>query len=228
MKHTREIQGQFWVAWLALAASRTNRRPTRCSRVSLRTVGTKRLAGNPVGCRASPACAASENGPSLRIDRMGPKGEAEHTEWDPRNHDKRSDARRLFAHAKEMNLMVTFCATTQLFEVPPGPGSPGNSRGARAVALCAETRAPLSTNCQTNMIPSTSLGSVETVMEASLCPMCSRALKISTIEPHPTRDGVDVVTRRCPIHGDIWRSVVVNEFEAADTGHRDAAAATTT
>jgi hypothetical protein len=72
------------------------------------------------------------------------------------------------------------------------------------------------------------LGSVETVMEASLCPMCSRALKISTIEPHPTRDGVDVVTRRCPIHGDIWRSVVVNEFEAADTGHRDAAAATTT
>jgi hypothetical protein len=46
-------------------------------------------------------------------------------------------------------------------------------------------------------------------MEASLCPicpMCSRALKISTIEPHPTRDGVDVVTRRCPIHGDIWRS----------------------
>jgi hypothetical protein len=68
-------------------------------------------------------------------------------------------------------------------------------------------------------------------MEASLCPicpMCSRALKISTIEPHPTRDGVDVVTRRCPIHGDIWRSVVVNEVEAADTGRRDAAAATTT
>jgi hypothetical protein len=66
------------------------------------------------------------------------------------------------------------------------------------------------------------LGSVETVMEASLCPMCSRALEISTIEPHPTRDGVDVVTRRCPIHGDIWRSVVVNEVEAAHTGHRDA------
>jgi hypothetical protein len=42
---------------------------------------------------------------------------------------------------------------------------------------------------------------VETVMEASLCPMCSQALKISTIEPHETRDGVDVVTRRCPIHG---------------------------
>jgi hypothetical protein len=36
------------------------------------------------------------------------------------------------------------------------------------------------------------LGSVETVMEASVCPMCSRALKVSTIEPHPTRDGVDV------------------------------------
>src|SRR5215475_5446729 len=29
-------------------------------------------------------------------------------------------------------------------------------------------------------------GSLETVMEASLCPICSRALKISTIEPHPT------------------------------------------
>jgi len=57
-----------------------------------------------------------------------------------------------------------------------------------------------------------SLGRVETVMEASLCPMCSRALKISMVEPHPTRDGVDVVTRRCPIHGDIWRSVVVNEL----------------
>jgi hypothetical protein len=38
-------------------------------------------------------------------------------------------------------------------------------------------------------------------MEAFLCPMCSRALKISTIEPHPTGDGVDVVTYRCPIHG---------------------------
>ena len=31
------------------------------------------------------------------------------------------------------------------------------------------------------------------VMEAFLCPTCSQALKISTIEPHPTRDGVDVV-----------------------------------
>ena len=32
------------------------------------------------------------------------------------------------------------------------------------------------------------LGSVET----SVCLMCSQALKISTIEPHPTRDGVDL------------------------------------
>jgi len=61
------------------------------------------------------------------------------------------------------------------------------------------------------------LGSVETVMEAPACPMCSRALKISTIEPHPTRDGVDVVTYRCPIHGHIWTSVVVNQVEAVDT-----------
>jgi hypothetical protein len=44
------------------------------------------------------------------------------------------------------------------------------------------------------------LGSVETVMEASVCPMCSLALKISTIESHPTCDGVDVVTYRCPIN----------------------------
>ena len=61
------------------------------------------------------------------------------------------------------------------------------------------------------------LGGVESVMEASLCPMCSRALKINTIEPHPTRDGVDLVTYRCLIHGDIWTSVVVNQVKAADT-----------
>jgi len=54
-------------------------------------------------------------------------------------------------------------------------------------------------------------------MEASLCPMCSRALKISTIEPHPIRDGVDLVTYRCLIHGDIWTSIVVNQVKAADT-----------
>jgi len=47
--------------------------------------------------------------------------------------------------------------------------------------------------------------------------MCALALKISTIEPHPTCDGVDVVTYRCPINGDIWTSIVVNQDEAADT-----------
>jgi len=57
----------------------------------------------------------------------------------------------------------------------------------------------------------------ETVTEVSLCPMCTRALKICTIEPHPTRDGVDVVTYRCPIDGDIWTNVVVNKVKAADT-----------
>ena len=36
------------------------------------------------------------------------------------------------------------------------------------------------------------LARTQTVMEVSLCPMCTRALKIYTIEPHPTRDGVDV------------------------------------
>ena len=50
-------------------------------------------------------------------------------------------------------------------------------------------------------------------MEAFVCPICSRALTISTIEPHPTRDGVDVVTYRCAIHGDMWRSVVANQVE---------------
>ena len=45
------------------------------------------------------------------------------------------------------------------------------------------------------------LARTQTVMEVSLCPMCTRALKIYTIEPHPTRDGVDVVTYRCPIDG---------------------------
>jgi hypothetical protein len=50
----------------------------------------------------------------------------------------------------------------------------------------------------------------------SLCPMCSRALKISTIEPHPTREGMDIVTYRCLIHGDISRSVV-NRDELAGT-----------
>jgi hypothetical protein len=69
----------------------------------------------------------------------------------------------------------------------------------------------------------TALGTVETVVEVSLCPMCIRALKISTIEPHPTRDGVDVVTYRCPIDGDVWRSVVVGRVEAGRYGeNRDA------
>jgi hypothetical protein len=57
-----------------------------------------------------------------------------------------------------------------------------------------------------NTIPA--LGSVES--------MCSRVLEITTIEPHPTRDRVDVGMCRCPIHGDIWRSIVLNQVEAAD------------
>jgi hypothetical protein len=61
------------------------------------------------------------------------------------------------------------------------------------------------------------LGGVESVMEAFLYPTCSQALKISTTELHPTRDGVDVVTNRCLIQGDIWTNVVVNKVKAADT-----------
>ena len=60
------------------------------------------------------------------------------------------------------------------------------------------------------------LGGMETAMEAFSCPMCLRALKISTIEPHPTRDRVDVATYRCPIHADIW-SVVSTELMWAET-----------
>jgi hypothetical protein len=60
------------------------------------------------------------------------------------------------------------------------------------------------------------LGGVEIAMDTPLCSMCSRALKISTIEPHPTRDREDVVTYRCPIHVDFW-SVVVNRVAAAET-----------
>jgi hypothetical protein len=49
---------------------------------------------------------------------------------------------------------------------------------------------------------------MEVQTRPSLCPMCSQALKIGTIEPYPTREGVDVITYRCLIHGDIWRSFV--------------------
>ena len=93
-------------------------------------------------------------------------------------------------------------------------------RGASAQCLrdtCGGDRDVSSRECQASMIPSPTLGNVEMIMEASLCPMCSRALKICTIEPHPIRDGVDVVMYRCPIHGDIWRSIVLNQVEAADT-----------
>ena len=65
-------------------------------------------------------------------------------------------------------------------------------------------------SCDSGIIAS--LEGVETVMQVGtpplLCPMCSRALKISTIEPYPAREGVDVVIYRCSIHGDIWRSLV--------------------
>jgi hypothetical protein len=88
-------------------------------------------------------------------------------------------------------------------------------------------------------------------MEASTCRRCALALKISVIEPHPTRGRVDVATYRCPIPSPlaepairrqapevravcmkvhvrirVWRSVVVKQVEAADTD-RDAAATMT-
>jgi hypothetical protein len=58
-------------------------------------------------------------------------------------------------------------------------------------------------------------GTVEAGMQMYICPMCSRALKISTIEPHPTHCRVDVVTYRCPVHDTL--TSVVNRVEATGT-----------
>jgi hypothetical protein len=41
---------------------------------------------------------------------------------------------------------------------------------------------------------------------------CTRG-KISTIEPHPMHDGIDVMTYQRLVHGDIWQSVL-NGVEA--------------
>ena len=49
---------------------------------------------------------------------------------------------------------------------------------------------------------------MELLKATSLCPMCSRVLKISTSESQPTRDGVNVLTYRFSIHEDIWMSLV--------------------
>lgn len=32
---------------------------------------------------------------------------------------------------------------------------------------------------------------------ASLCPICSQTLQLRTSEPHPTCDGVDILTYQC-------------------------------
>jgi len=50
----------------------------------------------------------------------------------------------------------------------------------------------------------------------SLCPMCLRGLKISTIEPHPTCDRVNAMTYRCSVHGDAWVRLV-NQVELVGT-----------
>jgi hypothetical protein len=55
---------------------------------------------------------------------------------------------------------------------------------------------------------------MEVLTPPSLCPICSQALKIGTIGPYPTHEDMDVVTYRCLIHGDIWRSFV-NRCELA-------------
>jgi hypothetical protein len=49
---------------------------------------------------------------------------------------------------------------------------------------------------------------MERLASAPLCPTCSQALKISTGEPHPTRDRADLLTYRCSIHGDICTRIV--------------------
>jgi hypothetical protein len=43
---------------------------------------------------------------------------------------------------------------------------------------------------------------------ASVCPICSQTLQLGTSEPHPTRDGADILTYRCeqcsPIKSKLW------------------------
>jgi C4-type Zn-finger protein len=44
---------------------------------------------------------------------------------------------------------------------------------------------------------------------APVCPICSQTLQLRTSEPHPTRDGVDILTYRCEQCGPIksnWSS----------------------
>jgi C4-type Zn-finger protein len=47
---------------------------------------------------------------------------------------------------------------------------------------------------------------------ASACPICSQTLQLGTSEPHPTRDGVDILTYRCEQCGPIKSKLVVHRI----------------
>jgi hypothetical protein len=55
------------------------------------------------------------------------------------------------------------------------------------------------------------LGGGGTAMKyASVCPICLQALQIHTSEPHPIRDGVDILTYRCEKCGPIKSRLFVH------------------
>lgn len=52
--------------------------------------------------------------------------------------------------------------------------------------------------CFGSLFPVCSLGAGELAMKpASVCPVCLQTLQLATIEPHPTRSGIDILTYRC-------------------------------
>jgi C4-type Zn-finger protein len=53
---------------------------------------------------------------------------------------------------------------------------------------------------------------------ASICPICSQTLQLGTSEPHPTRDGVDILTYRCEECGPIKSKLVVHRIPSQGNG----------
>jgi C4-type Zn-finger protein len=47
---------------------------------------------------------------------------------------------------------------------------------------------------------------------ASVCPICSQTLQLDTSEPHPTREGVDILTYRCEQCGPVKSDLVVHRI----------------
>ena len=53
---------------------------------------------------------------------------------------------------------------------------------------------------------------------ASLCPICSQTLQLRTSEPHPTCDGVDILTYRCEQCGPTQAKLVVHRIPSQGNG----------